>query len=54
MSIPRSTTRRIALLGFLLAGLVLLADWTARTELTWAVDATHGARVIARTAAAGG
>ncbi len=56
MPIPRPTPRRIALLGLLLASLVMLADWTARIELARAVSATpaDGGRVVVQVAGAGG
>lgn len=49
MLIPRFTPRRIALLGLLLASLVMLADWTARIELARAVSAApaDGGRMVA-------
>ncbi|MGC5780802.1 hypothetical protein [Methylobacterium sp. NFXW15] len=54
MPIPRPTPRRIALLGLLLASLVMLADWTARIELARAVSAApaDGGRVVAQVAGA--
>ncbi|MBE7197944.1 MAG: hypothetical protein INR70_09085 [Parafilimonas terrae] len=47
---------RGALIGLALAGLVALADGTARTELARAVDASRsdGARLIVRIAGAAG
>ncbi len=48
MPISPSTSRRIVLLGLLLAGLVVLADGVARFELAQAVDAsTTGVHLVA-------
>ncbi len=54
MPIPLPTPHRLALLGLLLASLVLLADGAARVELARAVNASlgDGARVIAHIAVA--
>ena len=54
MPIPLPSPRRIALLGLLLAGLVVLADGTVRIELAHAVDASlnDGVRMVAHIAVA--
>jgi len=54
MPIPFRAPRRIALLGLLVAGLVMLADGAARVELARAVDASlkDSARMVAHIGAA--
>ena len=54
MPIPTPTIHRVAALVFLIAGLVLLADGTARIELARAVNASlnDGLRTVAHIVAA--
>ena len=47
MTIPLPTPLRVALVGLLLVGLVMLADGAARLELAQAVNAlTTGVRMV--------
>ena len=54
MLIPVLTVRRFVMVGLMLAGLVVLADGIARSELDRAVNASQGAssRLIVRVAGA--